>query len=145
MRNNFRYPGLLIGLLLAILTSTAYSFDESSNEVGRYLSVTEKPRSSQVNLLSQTMLVRFPQSIQTIGDAMNYLLRFSGYSLVARDHMNNALRTTITKPLPAVDRQFGPIALDVGLVTLAGPAFSLIQDPINRTVDFKLKTSYSKN
>jgi type IV pili sensor histidine kinase/response regulator len=146
MKNKLSYSALLFGIVFLTFTNLSYAYNESSSaEVGRYLSVSEKPKSSQINLLSQSMLVRFPQSVQTIGDAMNYLLRFSGYNLVARDHMNAALKTTITKSLPAVDRQFGPVPLEVGLMTLAGPAFSLIQDPINRTVDFKLKPSFTNN
>jgi hypothetical protein len=36
------------------------------------------------------------------------------------------------------------MTLSDGLTTLSGPAFELIHDPVNRTVDFKLKPAYQK-
>jgi conjugative transfer region protein (TIGR03748 family) len=117
---------------------------EADSQVGRYLTVSHKTNSSQMHLLSQSIQVRFPKNVQTIGDAINYLLRFSGYSLVAIGQMNSALKTTISKPLPVIDRELGPISLKNGLVTLVGPAFYIKEDPINRLVDFRLKPAFAK-
>lgn len=132
---------LMMGICCCSLSVNA---DEAYSQVGRYLTISHKTNQSQMNLLSQNIQVRFPQTVQTIGDAINYLLRFSGYSLVAIDQMNSALKTTISKPLPVIDRELGPISLKDGLITLVGPAFYIKEDPINRLVDFQLKPAFAK-
>lgn len=130
-----------ISILLLILSVSNITLASDTNTVGRYLSVSNKPLHEQQDLLSQIFQVHFPKEVQTIGDAMQYLLRYSGYSLVAETNQSAALKNTLKKPLPLVDRNFGPMSLKDGLSTLAGPAFILMQDPLNREVNFKLKSN----
>ena len=133
---------LVATVLLGIFLSNSCFAYENATQIGRYVTASNKPKLSQVNLLSQDVEVRFPQNVQTIGTAMNYLLHFSGYSLVATSRINSAFKNTLNKPLPIVDRQFGPMSLKNGLATLAGPAFNLIDDPINREVNFSLNATF---
>lgn len=130
--------------LLALLITANSLASDPHTMTGRYLSIANKPSSEQQDLLSQTIQVRFPQSVQTIGDAMNYLLRYSGYSLVLEARQSDALKTTLKKPLPFVDREFQVVPLREALATLAGPAFTLVQDDLNREVDFHIKPSFVK-
>jgi conjugative transfer region protein (TIGR03748 family) len=132
-----------ITLICAIFCNACLAY-ENVTQIGRYSTISNKPKSSQINLLSQTIQIRFTRNIQTIGDAINYLLTFSGYSLIEKDQMSQALIITLNKPLPLIDRELGPISLKDGLITLIGPAFYLTDDPINRTVNFNLKISYLK-
>ncbi len=135
---------LIMLILLGLFLSKLSLANESLTPTGRYLTVSNHPKMSQLDLLSQSIQVRFPEKIQTIGEAINYLLRFSGYSLIADNKMNKALKITLTKPLPIIDRELGPMSLKEGLTTLAGVAFTLYQDPVNRVIDFKLKPTYQK-
>lgn len=125
---------------LALTTATAHA---DTTQLGRYLTVDNKPKSAQMDLLSQEFQVRFPSSVETIGDAMEYLLKQSGYSLVPEEKRSSELKITLSKPLPAIDRDFGPMKLRDGLSTLAGPVFILINDPLNRMVSFKLNPKFS--
>lgn len=131
----------LVALVCSSLFLNGISNANDVSQVGRYLTILNKPTLSQARLLSQIVQIRFPLNVQTVGDAMNYLLQFSGYSLVSQEQMNKALKTIISKPLPMVHRQLGPISLKEGLIVLAGPAFYLISDPVNRVVDLRLKPS----
>lgn len=107
--------------------------------IGRYLSVSSQPDPEQLNLLTQTIQVHFPPSVQTIGDAMTNVLQFSGYSLVPEAQMNTAFKNTLQKPLPLIDRNLGPVSLQSALKILVGPAFNLKTDTLNRTIDFTVK------
>lgn len=129
---------------LALLIAENSLASDANTATGRYLSVVDKPSQEQQYLLSQTIQVRFPQIVQTIGDAMNYLLRYSGYSLVEEAHQNTALKITLQKPLPLVDREFQIVSLRDALTTLAGPVFTLVQDDLNREVDFHVKPNFIK-
>ncbi|MCE3268680.1 MAG: hypothetical protein K0R49_932 [Burkholderiales bacterium] len=133
-------PVLLLGCFALATLSSAYA---EVTQVGRYLTTENKPRAAQVDLLSQDFQVRFPTSVQTIGEAMDYLLKQSGYSLIPEAKRGEALKVVLGKPLPAIDRDFGPMKLKDGLATLAGPVFILVNDPLNRMVSFKLRDQYS--
>jgi conjugative transfer region protein (TIGR03748 family) len=135
---------LIAMVLLSMLFGKTCLADNNVTQVSRYLTISNKPKFSQLNLLSQPIQIRFTQNIKTIGDAMNYLLRFSGYSLIADTQMSAALKITLSKPLPIIDRELGPMTLRDALITLSGPAFSLAQNPVYRVVDFKLKPEYQQ-
>ncbi len=129
----------LFYLIFLLFASIAVMASDRNIEMGRYLSVSSKPLHEQENLLAQVFQVHFPQGVQTVGDAMHYLLKNSGYSLVNEAHQSEALKNTLKKPLPLIDRHFGPMTLKDALVTLVGPAFYLVNDPLNREVNFKVK------
>jgi conjugative transfer region protein (TIGR03748 family) len=131
-------------ILLSMSASEICLANENDTQVGRYVTVSNKPKSYQVDLLTQTIQVRSTSNIQTVGDEINYLLKLSGYSLVPEIQRNVALKIILRKPLPVVDRELGPVSLKDGLMVLVGPAFELERDPINRTIDFKLKPEYQK-
>ncbi len=118
--------------------------DNNVTQTSRYLTVTNGPKFSQMHLLSQSIQIRFMRNIQTVGDAINYLLRFSGYALVAESERSSALKIMLEKPLPVIDRELAPMSLSHALITLSGWAFYLSEDPVNRVVDFKLKPEYKK-
>ena len=131
-------------ILLGFFLSKLSLANESITQTGRYLTVSNHPKISQIDLLSQSIQIRFPEKVQTVGDAVNYILRFSGYGLIAENKMDKALEVTLAKPLPIIDRELGPMPLKEGLAILVGSAFYLYQDPVNRVVDFKLKPAYQK-
>jgi type IV pili sensor histidine kinase/response regulator len=135
---------LFIVALLSIFLCETCLADNNLTQVSRYLTVSNKPKLSQTNLLSQLIQVRFTRNVQSVGDAMNYLLKFSGYSLIAESQMSPEMKSTLQKPLPIVDRELGPITLSDALSILSGPAFYLTHDPVNRVVNFKLKPAYQK-
>ncbi len=113
----------------------------SEIQVGRYSELRAMPTVAQANLLSTTITVWFPQRIQTLGDAVHYLLQRSGYRLADSRIANSITANLLGLPLPAVHRNLGPITLKQALETLVGPVFRLVQDPVHRLVSFELGTS----
>lgn len=135
---------IFLVFLISFLSLWVITARADNTQIGRYMTAKDGAKPEQIDLLQQEMQVKFPESVQTVGDAMKYLLKTSGYSLIPEDKQSDALKTTLSKPLAAVDRNFGPVSLKEGLSTLAGPVFELVQDPLNRMVDFRLKPSYAK-
>ena len=133
-------PAILLSSLAIVASQPTYA---DTTQLGRYLTIDNKPKIAQMDLLSQTFQVRFPTSVQTIGDAMEYLLKQSGYSLIPEVKRSPELKATLSKPLPAIDRDFGPMKLKDGLSTLAGPVFTLVNDPLNRMVGFEIQKSFA--
>ena len=106
-------------------------------QVGRYSTTTTAPTPAQAELLSTTVTLRFPERIQTVGEAVRYLLQRSGYRVADPERVSSETMALFALPLPAVHRSLGPIALREALQTLAGPAFILVQDPVHRLLTFE--------
>ncbi|POW54883.1 pilus assembly protein PilL [Candidatus Pantoea alvi] len=106
----------------------------------RYLLVSTDPQAVQRDPLSQIIDVRIPSSVQpTVADAMRYALKQSGYSLCQTGPANGVL---YRQPLPAVQFQLGPIRLRTALQVLAGPAWELEVDDVQRVVCHSLRAGY---
>jgi type IV pili sensor histidine kinase/response regulator len=133
--DDFR-PLLTRVMALAIFTSITPQLNAAEVQVGRYSSLPAMPTVAQADLLATTITVSFPARIQTVGEAVNYLLQRSGYRMA--DAVAPETMQLLELPLPAVHRSLGPITLTQALQTLAGPAFLLIHDPVHRLISFEL-------
>lgn len=100
----------------------------------RYTLVELRPDASQQNLQQQIIDLRIPATnATTVGDAMRYVLRRSGYQLCEGDP---ALATLWALPLPAAHLQLGPLPLNQTLQLLAGNAWRLSVGERERQVCF---------
>ena len=106
----------------------------------RYLLVSTDPAAVQRDPLSQVIDIRIPASVNpTVADALRYALRQSGYSLCATGPANGVL---YRQALPAVQYQLGPMRLRTALQVLAGPAWQLEVDDVQRVVCHSLRAGY---
>ena len=137
---NFQPVLLIVFAVVGTLVDISPQLHASEVQVGRYSVLRALPTAAQADLLSTTITVRFPERIQTVGEAVRYLLQRSGYRL-ADDHVANFVTADLLGlPLPAVHRNLGPIMLRQALETLVGPVFRLVQDPVHRLISFELCT-----
>lgn len=107
-------------------------------QVGRYSVQAATPTRAQADLMAAIVTTRFPERIQTIGEAIRHLLRNSGYRLASPVALDPETRALFQLPLPAVHRNLGPLTLRRAMETLSGPAFRLVQDLVHRLVAFEL-------
>ncbi len=128
--------------IIALSLTTSACASTSSTTIGRYLTVENQALPAQKDLLQQTLQVKFPATVKTIGDAMHYLLRFSGYSLVDYKSLPHEAQNMMRLPLPEIDRRLGPVTLQESLQILAGKPFALVIDPVHRLISFRLKTKF---
>ena len=104
---------------------------------GRYTLVELEPTEAQRDLLLQVIEVSLPDTVQaTVGDALNHVLRRSGYRLCSGPE-TDALDAL---PLPAAHYRIGPMALRDALLTIAGPARRLHVEEGARVVCFTSAT-----
>lgn len=101
-------------------------------QVGRYSLYEATPTIAQRDLLATTTSIQFPERIQTVGEAVRYLLQRSGYRLSGTETMGPDTVSLFALPLPAVHRSLGPMPLRAALETLVGPAFRLVEDQVYR-------------
>lgn len=108
---------------------------------GRYTLVSTQPDAGQRDLMAQIIDVTIPASMNpSVQDAMLYVVDRSGYALCPpTTHHVNIL---YTRPLPAAQYKLGPMTLRNTLQVLAGPAWQVKVDEVNRQVCFALRPGY---
>ncbi len=108
---------------------------------GRYTLVSTQPDAGQRDLMAQIIDVAIPANMQpNIRDAMQYVVDRSGYSLCPTD--SGDVNILYTRPLPAAQYKLGPMTLRNTLQVLAGPAWQVKVDEVNRQVCFVLRPGY---
>jgi len=122
--------------IAGICTVASVDLHASDIQTGRYSMLSAAPTQAQAELLATTVTVQLPARIQTIGEAVRYLLQRSGYRLAAAESTEPDTLALFALSLPAVHRHLGPMTLRDALETLAGPAFHLVQDPVHRLITF---------
>ncbi|TIE22401.1 hypothetical protein DIZ73_18715, partial [Legionella pneumophila] len=127
--------------MISVLSVAAfYSIAANVTQINRYATVANKPLAAQVNPLLAVQQIHFPQEVQTIGQAIEWWLKFSGFSLVSKEKQPESLQIIMQQPLPQIDRNLGPLTVKDGLEVLVGQqSCALIEDPLLRQVNFKLK------
>jgi type IV pili sensor histidine kinase/response regulator len=107
----------------------------------RYTLVSTLPDSGQRDLMAQIIDVSIPANMHpNVRDAMQYVVDRSGYTLCSADtgHVN----ILYTRPLPAAQYKLGPMTLRNTLQVLAGPAWQVKVDEVNRQVCYVLRPGY---
>lgn len=137
-----QFSFLIIFILsFIVLVEKASAQPSTTIQTGRYGTVDNGIPKDQWDLLSPMIQIHFLPDVKTIGDAIQEILRYSGYSLVETQQQSQDLQNTLQKILPLVQRDIGPMPLRQSLKILIGPAFHLLVDPLNRTINFQLNTN----
>ncbi|EFQ7342086.1 hypothetical protein HZ430_003399 [Salmonella enterica] len=121
--------------------SDIYQRSPEVTRSGRYTLVSVKSADAQREPLNQLIDITMPgQLVNSVGDGFRYLLFQSGYSLCGRYGADFA--ELLKRPLPAVQRKIGPLRLSEALQVVAGPAWRMSVDEVNREVCFVLRDAY---
>ena len=126
-------------VMLFAIVSTASSAEEI--QVGRYSMKAAVAEPAQRDLLAVVIETDVPRALLTVGEAVQYVLRRSGYHFddTAADAATQGL---LRLNLPSVHRHLGPITLRDALAVLAGPAYELHEDSVQRTLYFTVRDAY---
>lgn len=121
--------------------SDIYQRSPEVTRSGRYTLVNVKSADAQREPLNQLIDITMPgQLVNTVGDGFRYLLFQSGYALCGRYGADFA--ELLNRPLPAVQRKIGPMRLSEAIQVVAGPAWRISVDEVNREVCFVLRDAY---
>ena len=125
-------------ILIIILAIASNSF--ANITINRYSTISTKPQAEQVNPLLAIAKFKFPVQVYTVGDAVDMVLHQTGYSLIDEQKQSKYIRLTLRKPLPVTVRSLGPVQVFDALEVLMGKnVFQLVEDPLNRKVNFKIR------
>ena len=134
---------LICGLSVAIVNNAALAAEQpvtpskSVTQIDRYSVVATGPTAGQRDLLVVTAVISIPNDIDSLGDALRWILQDSGYRLAANPVLTEEVRIMLELPLPAMHRRFEPMPLKAVLGLIVGPAFHIVQDPVHRLIAFE--------
>lgn len=128
-------------ILFIVFASPSFVIAENV-ELGRYSTVKPVATPQQIDLLSVVFSMPFNKQINTVGEAIEFILLRSGYRLAPREASDPNVGILLEQPLPFIHRKIGPITIENALKALAGNAWNLVVDPVNRYVSFDLKDMY---
>ncbi len=121
--------------------SDIYPLTPEVTRYDRYTLVSIGSQAVQREPLNQIINITMPVLlVQRIGDGLRYLLFGTGYSLC--DTTAPHFVKLIGRPLPAIQRKIGPIRLSEALQIVAGSAWRIRVDEVNREVCFVLRDEY---
>ncbi len=129
--------------IFLLMTQNVFGVSQEVVRVDRYSLMEVKASRAQADLLSVIVNINVPNYIVTVGETLEYVLQRSGFSMASDKSSDPALPILLKQKLPRVHRHLGPISLRHALKTLAGHAWTLVEDPVNRMVSFQLLDKYS--
>lgn len=128
----------IITTLMVISSLTCFA--QNTTQISRYATVENKALAAQIEPLKSIQHIHFPDSVKTIGQAIEYWLAYSGYHLAPEFKHISELKILLNQPLPQVDRSLGPISIAEGLTVLVGQKiFVLKHNDLLREVNFSLQ------
>jgi type IV pili sensor histidine kinase/response regulator len=133
-------PFIIFTILLFSLSATTQA--EGIYRISRYSSVNPVATPEQAQPLAVVVTLNFTDQVRTVGNALEHLLSRSGYKLADFRASDPALPVLLNQPLPLIHRKLGPITIENALITLAGDAWDLVVDPVNRLISFELLDQY---
>jgi len=134
----------LIITTMLFLSSMCVSANQDI-QTGRYTTINPIASDQQIKILTVVVTVVFNKNVTTVGDAVSHLLLRSGYRQASLSSSDPMIPTLLNSPLPAIHRQLGPITIENALRVLAGEAWDLVVDPVNRMVSFELVEKYHQS
>lgn len=136
-------------LIAVFLSHSVFARDlqqtnESSLQVSRYITLEPGPTNAQRNPLKVVFPnIIFSAKIKSVGQAIQFLLKDTGYHL-AKHHPDKRVLKMFRLPLPKIHRRMGPLTLAQALETLSGEPWQLSVDPINRLISFQLPDYFQR-
>ncbi len=131
-------------LLVTVVLSPAIRAETGFPGVleSRYIMVQSGPTEAQQYPLQTMIDMQIPQSLDTVGAAVDYMLMPHGFHVLHEKHRTTAQSLLALLPLPKAHRALGPIKLIDALKVVGGEAFNLVVNPVKRTVTYTLKPEY---
>jgi len=110
----------------------------------RYVSVQVGATPAQRNLLESVLSIHIPEQLETVGEALAYLLRPYGLRLLNTEEALPEQALLLSLALPDPHRTLDPITLIDALKLLGGESFEVTINPVTRTISYALKKDYKQ-
>ena len=129
---------MLKAVFLGLVAGLALPAGHAAEPLYRgYAILTERPVALD---LDQTVYLRVRG--RSVLEGLREILHGTGYRLADPAAADPEIGRLYGQPYPNGQREIGPRELGVVLERLAGPAWQVVEDPVNRLVSFEVRRSY---
>lgn len=132
---------LSVSVCVSMMLFSGFASAQNVVNTDRYTMLELKASEYEKDPLSVPVQISFPPTISTVGEAIDFALKNSGWQFVAFPE-DKALNITVSRPLPKIHRQLGMMPLRELLQVLVGSTYTPVEDPVRRLYSFDLKDSY---
>ncbi|HEX7635861.1 MAG TPA: hypothetical protein VF427_11350 [Noviherbaspirillum sp.] len=137
-----RNMACIVACLSACLGSAHARQPADEIVLSRYTTQIQAPDAGAMNPLAVVAHIRFPRGeVNTVGDAIAYLLLRTGYVLADPAQLDASVKNLFDRPLPESHRQLGTYRVELMLQLLMGDAFELRVDHLRRIVSYSPKAA----
>lgn len=133
---------VILPLSFSLFISTLSALPNQSTLVGRYTTENNAIELNQQEPLLQTFQLVFPTTINSVGEAVKFILINTGFNFIAQSEQSQLTKQLLAQPLPLSLRKIGSTTVQDALQALAGNAFQLVIDPAHRLISFRLKPQF---
>lgn len=136
-----RHRDLIVAISLFITTSEASA---EYLDVGRYLSLSSTVTENQQTLSLAPVTHVIPPQVISIGKAVRFLSESVGWGTVDETLYleSDEVKTLFAHRLPMIHRDLVGVPVEEALKAIAGPAYQLVLDPVERKVSYRLRDEY---
>lgn len=125
-----------------IKRNTLATTAQSQIRYDRYTIISTNPKPDQLQLLDQIIDLRILDTLSpSVHQAMTYALRHSGYRLCSS---TGSVGVLFAHPLPASQYRLGPISVRDAMQMLAGPAWEMQVDELERRICFSVRPAFQR-
>lgn len=125
-------------LLLSCCFIATLSFSNSKQYYGKGYTIVQQ--AVKYDDLDVSVYKRITSNY--VKDGLQKILKGTGWKLAGSNSADPEIKRLYRQPYPNHKRKIGPMPLDEALVWIAGPAWSLVVDPVNKLISFDLSTQY---
>lgn len=136
-RGKIFMPNMLIKSLLmgALLVGGAQAEEQTKAEVEKP-AIEPAPAEVEINRLTLFVRTVYPEDVETVGDAAQYLLDASGYLLVTDYPASRSAQKIAQRKVPPIAKVHRTMPLVDALQLLIGEGNWVVVDHVNRLVSF---------
>ncbi len=130
----------LITAMLLSLSGASLAQNVSGNKGGfvqptnGYTSIVVDTNYAQKHPLRTVLLFEYPANVKNVGQALNYILEHSGYSLAKLQETKAETLKLYSLPLPLIHRSFYSASIEQIASALIGSAYELNVDHVKREI-----------
>ncbi|MBL4704087.1 MAG: hypothetical protein JKY54_06175 [Flavobacteriales bacterium] len=124
--------------------SSAYADESDYYQVSRYVETKMVAKPSQLNPLDGVIRIKFPFTVSTVKDAIDYVLDDSGYEIVHEQFWTPEMKIILAAKIAHTQRDLSltPLKISDVINVVVGDAFYVVSDPLRRKVSVVLKDEY---
>lgn len=136
---------LLANVTITLPVSVMAEDLQKTYSISKYIGVEVDAGYQQTNLTEVVGSFDFNKDIELIGQAINYALSRSGYSLSSYKKMDKESLILLSHPLPQVHRTFSWVTLEGVIKALVGQGYTVRFDHVAREVIINKYTPSTPN